>query len=114
MCHADLAEDERDGVCAVLEVVDRPLEGARGLGCCQRVLQRVAAEDLVVVLLYGFDLAGLVRQAGVEPVLYFPVGVRGEAQGPEIRVCGKGGRLAFGCRFGSLPISSASKLPSVM
>lgn len=57
---ADLAEDERDGVRAVLEVVDRPLEGARGLGCCQRVLQWVAAEGLVAVLLYGLDLAGLV------------------------------------------------------
>ena len=62
---ADLAEDERDGVGAVLEVVDRPLEGARGLGWCQRVveqrvLQRAAAEGLVAVLLYGLDLAGLV------------------------------------------------------
>lgn len=85
----------------------------------QRVLQRVAAEGLVVVLRYGFDLAGLVRQAGVEPVLYFPVGVRGEAQDLEIRARGKGqlparGRFAFGYRFGSLPISSASKLPSVI
>lgn len=56
----------------------------------QRVLQRVAAEGLVVVLRYGFDLAGLVRQAGVEPVLDFPVGVRGETQDLEIRARGKG------------------------
>ena len=87
----DLAEDERDGVGAVLEVVDRPLEGARGLGCCQRVveqrvLQRVAGSSAG----YGFDLTGLVRQAGVESVLYFPVGVRGEAQDLEIRARGKG------------------------
>ena len=62
---ADLAEDERDGVGAVLEVVGRPLEGARGLGCCQRVveqrvLERAAAEGLVAVMLYGLDLAGLI------------------------------------------------------
>lgn len=51
----DPAEDERDGVNAVLEVVDRPLEGARGLGCCQRVveqrvLQRVAGSSAAIWL----------------------------------------------------------------
>jgi hypothetical protein len=56
----------------------------------QRVLQRVAVEGPVVAPRYGLGLTGLVRQAGVEPVLYFPVGVRGEAQDLKIRARGKG------------------------